>query len=444
MLSYTYMKTINICMICDNDYVMPTLVALTSIIRNKNESTSYNIYIIASDLSDNNIALFNSKNSKNININIINVKQDTFEGYHKFEEGKMCVASISALFKFMIPSLLSDLDKVLYLDGDIIVKDSLDELYNTNIDNYYAAAVIDSGRIYYLTEFNKKYPEYFNSGVMLLNLDKLRKENVEQLLIDTKKNLNDSSLMDQNVFNIVFENKVKLLPIRYNLLPVNLMRTKKMWKIEEINNLYKTNYKNRNELFYDARIIHYSSKDKPWKDLDGTLSNLWIDYYLDTDSISHDLIKPLEITTPFISIISSNKNISLSLNKQSNKNFEILSNDLSDINKINGKYILNIDQNIKLDNNAIETIINTITHNNLDMLIIEGHDDKDRLNNVYPKVYSYQELLEQLNKFHEHLPFNRLIIKKELLNNLDNAKRIKVINEKLFTRKTNIISRLFK
>ena len=52
-----------------------------------------------------------------------------FSGMHKFAEGSICVATLSALLKFLIPELLPELNRVLYLDGDLIVKELLDELF---------------------------------------------------------------------------------------------------------------------------------------------------------------------------------------------------------------------------------------------------------------------------------------------------------------------------
>ena len=140
----------DIAMICDDDYVMPTCVALHSLIRHKDLHTDLHIHVITSNISTTNQSRLNAFDSDDVHIDIIARDADAlFANYHEFKEGAMCVASLAALFKFLLPDLLNELDKVLYLDGDIIVRKALDELYATDISDFYAAAVIDSGRTYF-------------------------------------------------------------------------------------------------------------------------------------------------------------------------------------------------------------------------------------------------------------------------------------------------------
>ena len=101
---------------------------------------------------------------------------------HTFEENGICQATPSALLKFKISEILANYDKIIYLDGDILVQKDLTELYNIDIDGYYVAAVDDTGKIYHKKDVYAKYPNYFNSGVMLLNLKKCREDNISSKL----------------------------------------------------------------------------------------------------------------------------------------------------------------------------------------------------------------------------------------------------------------------
>lgn len=196
---------VNICMITDDNYIMPTAVAIHSMIVNKG-SEKYNFYIITSNLSDNSENEFKKFERDDVSVTIIREDADKrFSGLHQFTKDSICVASISALLKFLIPDLLSSLDKVLYLDGDLIVQKDLYELYSIDLEDNYVAAVPDSSNLYWKNNFNTIVRNYFNSGVMVLNLKKMRENNIKDVLIETKRNLTDTSLMDQNVFNIVFE-----------------------------------------------------------------------------------------------------------------------------------------------------------------------------------------------------------------------------------------------
>lgn len=190
----------HLCMISDDNYVMPTCVTIQSLI-DSDSINKYVIHIIASALTEQTIRQFKMMENANVTIDIINVNaKERFQDYHKFDDNAICVASIASLFKFLIPEILNDLDKVLYIDGDLIIKSDINKLYETDIANYYAAVVIDSGSVYWKHEFTKKVQHYFNSGVMLLNLKKLREEKLPEKLCKVKQELNDSSLMDQNVF----------------------------------------------------------------------------------------------------------------------------------------------------------------------------------------------------------------------------------------------------
>lgn len=142
------------------------------------------------------------------------------------------------------------------------------------------AAVVDSGVIYVKNEYISSVQDYFNSGVMLLNLELMRKDNLSEVLIETKMKQQDSNLMDQNIFNCVCDRRIVTLPIRYNFLPVNLVRYYGKWTLQDINERYGTSYKDEGALFSDAAIIHFSGKDKPWKNDTVSFADEWYRCYL--------------------------------------------------------------------------------------------------------------------------------------------------------------------
>ncbi len=157
---------ISIVLICDDNYIIPTSVAITSMIESKKQESKYRIYIVAASLSEDNENLFKTFAVKNVEINIIKENANRFQSLHTFDENAICVASVAALLKFVLPELLNE-DKILYLDGDILVKEDLSELFHNNIEDYLAGVIIDSGSIYYKHQYVEKVEHYFNSGVML-------------------------------------------------------------------------------------------------------------------------------------------------------------------------------------------------------------------------------------------------------------------------------------
>lgn len=268
--------------ITDDKYVIPTATAIVSLLDNKNPDTKYHVYIITTSLNADNLLNFQKLATSDVYISVIQTSIGRYADLHKFEANGDCVATSAALLKFEIPNFLSNYEKAIYLDGDILVRKDLTSLFMTDISNYLAAAVQDTGKLYLSKDIYKNIPNYFNSGVMLLNLERMRRQNVSEKLYEVKKNSKDMSLMDQNIFNIVFKDAVKMLDVTYNLLVVNLMRSYGAYSISDVNKLFNVDYKSLEEIEQKAFILHFSSKDKPWIFYDGKYSKLWNLYFKKT------------------------------------------------------------------------------------------------------------------------------------------------------------------
>lgn len=254
-------NTVNIVFICDEKFIIPTVTAITSLIENKNKDTVYTVYVVTNNLSVNSIGIFNKFNNiENINIKIIEKSAD----YSKISNKTLYVTK-SAMLKFELGNILSNLDKVLYLDGDVIVQKDLLELYNTELTNEYAAVVKDFFVMNRLKpsifeRLNIAPREYFNSGVMLLNLVKIREDNIVEKLFEYRENgLN--VFMDQDALNVVFGDYVKYLDVHNNFL----ITYSTSFSTKEINNYFEIIeiIKNKNDLVKKCSILHYASKAKP-------------------------------------------------------------------------------------------------------------------------------------------------------------------------------------
>ena len=82
-------------------------------------------------------------------------------------------------------------------------------------------------------------------------------------------------------FNIVFQGKIIQLPVKYNVLYANLLRNwEKHDVLNRLNKIYKSSYCSLNDILQNAVIIHYSSKDKPWKYFDAPGADEWLYYYM--------------------------------------------------------------------------------------------------------------------------------------------------------------------
>lgn len=248
----------NIVFCTDANYVQHLCVSLLSLLKN-NKNLNFNIYIINCDIDKSNFEKIN-KISSTHRCKIINLQIDE----EKFNDLKMSPhLSKATYFRLSIPELI-DLDKVLYLDVDIIVTGSIIELYSIELDDYYVGAVID-----YTVEtledqyFNrlkmKESSHYFNAGIMLINVSKWKSNHLKDKVIDyTEKYPERIHYADQCGLNAVIDGDWKILDIKFNLQ--SFFFSKK--------NIVRQNTFLNNSILAAKQspiIIHFSGPDKPWQ-----------------------------------------------------------------------------------------------------------------------------------------------------------------------------------
>ena len=264
-------------MISDDRYVFPTSVAMTSIAKNADTSVSYVLYLLCDNVSETNKKKLEHINSANCKIVFVDVDSSQ---YKNLEKSYSRVSSAS-LMKFNIATELADIDKALYLDGDVIVKSDLLELYSTELGENYAAVVKDGPKQFVPGGKQHSYygsPDYFNSGVMLLNLRKMREDNIPQKLKDFRLN-EYNYFMDQDAFNRVLGKKVLYVGVEYDFLLHLISYQNTELSIKQLVDFYNLReYRNYDELFSNVCIFHYTF-GKPWKYYDVPFNEVWIEYY---------------------------------------------------------------------------------------------------------------------------------------------------------------------
>lgn len=130
----------------------------------------------------------------------------------------IALATYSRLF---VTSLLpEDIDKVIYLDSDVIIAQSIDLLWNEDISNYWLGGVVDAwfGKNTKTKIGLKEDDFYINAGVLLINLAEWRNNNLQQKFLDFLYKHNGVVYhSDQGIINAVCHEHIRLLPPRYNL-----------------------------------------------------------------------------------------------------------------------------------------------------------------------------------------------------------------------------------
>lgn len=203
------------------------------------------------------------------------------KNFHQIAYARLFVQSI-------VPK---DIEKILYLDVDSVVLGSFKDLIeNTELNDYYIAAVEDIvlPKAKKLINLNEK-DLYINSGMLLMNLKKLREDNMQEKFLE-KVNTKTVKLADQDIFNMVLKGKILKIHPRYNLFEY----------------FYELNYENILKCFsldeyYTKDIIEYAKEnpvfchsinlfgDDPWTDENYILSDKF-KYYASFTSFDNETI----------------------------------------------------------------------------------------------------------------------------------------------------------
>ena len=239
----------NLAFLIDDNYAEQLAVTLTSLIINSKKDNEFNIFVFNTELSEiNKTKLKAIKCGKKYNIEFISVDEKVFENLPK-------VSHLKTLnyVRILFPSLINE-DKCLYLDCDLLVFKDLDELYNTDFDDNYAVAVRDRwANSFQIESQMKKFgiDNYFNAGVMLLNLEKMRADSIQDKCLEyIKTNSKDIMFLEQCVFNKIFANNVKFVDKTFNF----------QYKLKHSEEVYKDFY-NKNGC---PHIIHFVGYEKPF------------------------------------------------------------------------------------------------------------------------------------------------------------------------------------
>lgn len=273
---------IKVVYITDEGYAMPTCVSISSLIYNMDESDEAKIYIICGMLSDLSKERFALLSNNRVQIELIEVQNEEYIklAQTNIQEDYTYVTG-TALFKFRVAEILQQEDKVIYLDGDILVQKSLRTLYAYSLEDCYVAAVNDmldmdvAGSSMLAKRIGLDCKDYFNSGVMLLNLQKMRMDVVaEKLLAYRKSGIN--YFMDQDALNAVLGHRRLKLPYIYNFMST----VTDAYEVNVISEKFFVQPKKNIEEYIDtAVILHLTGTRKPWKYCMPWYSALFLKYY---------------------------------------------------------------------------------------------------------------------------------------------------------------------
>ncbi len=228
-------KNFNIAYSVDNNFIKYAIISIISII--KNDKEKYHFHIFYSNISDDNLDKIKKLELEGRALTLYKINVNIFKNMQVKEN-----LPISMYFRLIIPQVLHPfINKVLYLDADIICINKLSDIFSYNLKNKIAGVINHAYIDPYVSSLSLNNTEYyFNSGVMLINTEEWKSNKIlEKFLI--KINESNYKYPDQDVLNILLENKILYLDGKYNRFIENVR-------------------KNDN-----TTLIHYTGTPKPWK-----------------------------------------------------------------------------------------------------------------------------------------------------------------------------------
>ena len=252
------------------NYFVPAATCLSSILRHSAEESSFHVLcLLTEDLGDAMKRSLEALGGGRMVFSYINLAGRLADIY---VDARYTVA---ASYRLLLPDLLPQYDKVLYVDCDVVVRNDLAALYHrTDLTGYYLGAVFEApleSQLDYLKKLGIQPGRYINSGFLLMNLQKLRVDGmVDKLLAAARRP--DLQFPDQDVLNQLCGGHILGLPPYYNGI--------RTFYLPQYRDIFLRYYTEEDwSAVQDHGTVHYTG-GKPW-DTFTVAFGVWWDYYED-------------------------------------------------------------------------------------------------------------------------------------------------------------------
>ncbi|MBO5850988.1 MAG: glycosyltransferase family 8 protein [Clostridia bacterium] len=238
-------NTIPIFFASDANYLPFLTVTLYSLKENASKNYNYKIYVLHAGINETSKQDVLSFNDQNFSIEFVDVSANLESVKNSLQLRDYYTGA--TYYRIFIANMFPKYDKAIYLDCDTIVLGDISKLYAYSLNDEIVGGVTDG--IVSSNEVFKEYcsevlgvdaKNYFNAGVILINLKKFREENYFEKFCALLKEYKFSVAQDQDYLNVLCKDKVKYLPYSWNVMPVGKEGSKK------------------------PNLIHYNLTLKPW------------------------------------------------------------------------------------------------------------------------------------------------------------------------------------
>ena len=241
------MNTVNLFFACDDAYVPFLSVTLTSIYENRDKSRNYAIRVLHTEMSmDAQNRLKDQLEAPGFSLEFPNICHHVEAFARRLHTRDYY--SCSTYYRLFIPQLYPDLSKALYLDCDLVLQEDVAQLYDLPLGDDLVGAVpdgvvgaVEEFKLYVQNRLDMVRPEdYFNAGVLLMNLDAMRKWNFADRFSELLGRVTFRVGQDQDYLNVLCRGRVRYLGSEWNAMPTGV----------KVSN---------------PKLIHYNMDAKPWR-----------------------------------------------------------------------------------------------------------------------------------------------------------------------------------
>lgn len=261
----------------DINMFAPACVSVASLLDSKNVEEHYHIHcIIDEDSAQKKDVLYSIVRKRDIKSVVSFYPMSSI-----FESGYETRGISKATYmRFVIHRLIPNVNKVIYSDVDVLFCGSLSELWRLDLEKSYFAGVKGTNnfsdkwngykKLWYYDELDGLQGRYINAGVLMMNLQRIRKSQIENEWIERTKR--QYVYQDQDIINITCKNQIVYLPLKYNLAAYLIPQWFKKYYNEGIYSQEECM-----EAYANPIILHYAG-EKPWNERDAHRADMWWDY----------------------------------------------------------------------------------------------------------------------------------------------------------------------